>query len=100
MDQIVDRNRPDNRQLGGLDSQPGLEPMPSAQEALGLDARGARGKRGRGWLYALAAAALAVAGLGYWQLGGSTPQVSYVTAAGRATATSPSRSRRPARCSR
>ncbi len=73
--------------------------MPSAQEALGLDVSGARGKSGRGWLYALAAVALAAAGLGYWLLGGSTPQVSYVTAAGQ-QATSPSRSRRPARCSR
>jgi HlyD family secretion protein len=52
--------------------------MPSsAQEALGL---GANGRRGRGWLYALAAAAIAAAGLGYWQLGGSTPQVNYITA--------------------
>ena len=42
--------------------------MPSAQEALGLDTNGARGKRGRGWLYGLGAAVVAVAGLGYWQL--------------------------------
>ena len=47
--------------------------MPSAQEALGLGT-GVRGKRRRGWLYALAAAAVAVAGLGYWQLGGSAPR--------------------------
>src|SRR5688572_576396 len=82
MDQIVDRglDRPDNRQAGGPESQSGVEPMPSAQEALGLGANGARGKRGRGWLYALAAAAIAAAGLGYWQLGGSTQQVAYVTA--------------------
>src|SRR5688500_14981654 len=81
MDQIVDRelNRPDNRQPGGLDSQPGAEPMPSAQEALGLDKNGVHGKRGKGWLYALAAAAIVAAGLGYWQFGGSTPEVSYAT---------------------
>ena len=85
MDQIVDRNldRRDNGQPrgpdGGLDGRPGAEPMPSAQEALGLDANGARGKRGKGWLYALAVAAIAGAGLGYWQFGGSTPEVSYVT---------------------
>ncbi len=32
-----------------------------------------------GWLYALAAVALAAAGIGYWQFGGSAPQVNYVT---------------------
>ena len=65
MDQIVDRDldRPDNRQPGGLDGQPGAEPMPSAREALGLGANGARGRRGKGWLYALAVAAIAAAGL-------------------------------------
>ena len=78
MDQIVDRNRPDSGQLGGLDSH-APQPMPSAQEALGLDVRGARGRSGRGRLYALAVAALAAAGIGYWLLGGSTPQVSYIT---------------------
>jgi HlyD family secretion protein len=82
MDQIVDRglDRPDNRENGRSLGKPEAGTAPSAQEALGLGANGARGKRGRGWLYALAAAAIAAAGLGYWQLGGSTQQVAYVTA--------------------
>ena len=46
MDQIVDRNRPDSGQPGGLDSHATSHPMPSAQEALGLDVGGARGKSG------------------------------------------------------
>jgi HlyD family secretion protein len=79
MDQIVDRDRPDSRQLDGLDSHAELQPMPSAQEALGLDTRDARGRRGRSWHYALAAAAVAALALGYWQFGGSTTRASYVT---------------------
>ena len=82
MDQIVDRglDRPDNRENGRPLGKPEAGTAPSVQEALGLGANGVRSKRGRGWLYALAAAAIAAAGLGYWQSGGSTPQVNYVTA--------------------
>lgn len=76
MDQIVDRER--NRLDTGAEGQP-EQAVPSAQEALGLGSGVARGKRGRGWLYALAAVALAAAGIGYWQFGGSAPQVNYVT---------------------
>ncbi|MDQ2703770.1 MAG: efflux RND transporter periplasmic adaptor subunit [Pseudomonadota bacterium] len=81
MDQIVDRNidRRDKRQPRDADGGLGNEPASSVQEALGLDGNGARGKRGKGWLYALAAAAIAAAAIGYWQFGGSTPPVSYVT---------------------
>ena len=78
MDQIVDRNRPDKDEDGQLQGQPEKEAARS-QEALGLDANGARAKRGNGWLYALAAVGIAAAGLAYWQLAGSAPQVSYAT---------------------
>lgn len=80
MDQIVDRasSRPDKGKDGAPLGEREAEAAPSAQEALGLGA-GVRRRRGRGWLYTLAAVALAAAGLGYWQFGGSTPVVSYVT---------------------
>ena len=82
MDQIVDRalNRPHNEKDGLPLGEPEAGAAPSARDALGLGA-GARRKRGRAWLYALAGLALAAGGLGYWQLGGaSTPAVNYVTA--------------------
>lgn len=80
MDQIVDRdlNRPDTQRDGSLRRPPEAEAVPSAHEALGLGT--ARGRRGKGWLYALAAAVLAAAGIGYWQLASSSPEVNYVTA--------------------
>src|SRR5258705_2151516 len=65
MDQIVDRPR--------------TEALPSVESALGLNAKGSRKKRGRGWLYVLAAALVAAAGLAYMQLGGSSAEISYVT---------------------
>jgi HlyD family secretion protein len=82
MDQIVERDRnPTDDQVAALaNSRPQPDTAPSAKEALGLGSASVRNKRGRGWLYALAAAAVAAAGLGYWQFGGSTAQVSYVTA--------------------
>ncbi|HEY6632720.1 MAG TPA: efflux RND transporter periplasmic adaptor subunit [Rhizobiaceae bacterium] len=81
MDRIVDRalNRPHKEIDRPPVGKPEAEAAPSAREALGLGGA-RRGKRSRGWLYALAGVALAAAGLGYWQLGGSTPAVSYVTA--------------------
>jgi len=82
MDQIVDRdrNRPDTDTDGRPLGRPEGEAMPSAQQALGLGSAGVRAKRGKGWLYALATAALAAAAIGYWQFGNSAPQVSYVAA--------------------
>ena len=77
MDQIVERNR---RIVGAAEQAAPAEAVnqPSVEEALGLNARGARKRRG-GWLYAMAAIAIAVAGLGYWQFGGSTAPVTYAT---------------------
>ena len=66
MDQIVDR--------------PGAEALPSVESALGLNAKGAQKKRGKGWLYALAASVAAIAALAYMQLGGSSAEIAYVTA--------------------
>lgn len=82
MDQIVDRdrNRPDTDKDGRPLGRPEGEATPSAQQALGLGSAGVRGRRRKGWLYALAAAALAAAGIGYWQFGSAAPQVSYATA--------------------
>lgn len=77
MDQIVERNR---RIVGAAEQAAPAEAVnqPSVEEALGLNARGARKRRG-GWLYAMAAIAIAVAGLGYWQFGGSNAPVTYAT---------------------
>jgi len=85
MDQIVDRerNRPDTSEDRQPDGRADIEAAPSAEEALGLGSMGKRGKRRRGWSYALAAAALAAAGLFYWQSGSSTPEVTYVTTPAR-----------------
>ncbi len=79
MDQIVERNR---RIVDAGERATPAEAMekPSVEEALGLNARGARRRRGGGWLYAVAAV-IAVAGIGYWQFGGSTATVSYTTMA-------------------
>ncbi len=75
MDQIVDkeRNRP------GSGEAPGLDPIPSAQEALGLGSRRSGGRRLRPWLIAAAVVAFVAAAIGYWQFGGSSPELSYVT---------------------
>ncbi|MCX7305449.1 MAG: efflux RND transporter periplasmic adaptor subunit [Hyphomicrobiales bacterium] len=79
MDQIVERDR---RIAGvGEDATPiAALKQPSVEAALGLNARGARRHGRRGWLYALVAIAIAAVGLGYWQFGRSTTEVSYVTA--------------------
>lgn len=80
MDQIVDRerNRPDTREDRGANVPAERDAATSAEQALGLGSKGVRGKRGRGWLYALVAVAIAAAGLYYWRSGGSAPQVSYI----------------------
>ncbi|MEP9388608.1 efflux RND transporter periplasmic adaptor subunit [Mesorhizobium sp. KR9-304] len=82
MDQIVERDRKlkDDRAAALADGQPRAHPALSAKQALGLGDGHRRPRRGRGWMYALAAAAIAAAGLGYWQFGGSTTPASYVTA--------------------
>jgi HlyD family secretion protein len=81
MDQIVERdlNRPDTQKDGTLRGPPEAKVIRSAQDALGLGIEGGRGKRGKGWLYALAAAVIAAAGLGYWLFGGSAPEVNYIS---------------------
>jgi HlyD family secretion protein len=83
MDQIIDRDRSGRDAQAGrlLDGQSAKPPLNApAEEALGLAAVGGRSRRSRGWLYALGAAILATAGIGFWQFGGSSPRVSYVTA--------------------
>lgn len=87
MDQIVNRERSRDEQNapetmretapGG--NAPATHAIPSAQEALGIGGGKTRRRRGRGWLYALAAAALAAGAIGYWQLGGTSSEISYVT---------------------
>lgn len=79
MDQIVTRERNRTSAAKGHGSTEAGSTL-SAEEALGLQAGGRVGKkRGKGWIYALAAT-LGIAGLAYWQFGTSTPPVSYVTA--------------------
>jgi len=78
MDQIVERNRRIVG-VGGQAAPSEAVNQPSVEEALGLNARTLKRRRG-GWFYAIAAVVIAVAGLGYWQFGGSTAEVSYVTA--------------------
>ena len=66
MDQIVNPAKTEN--------------LPSAKAALGLDQKGRRGKRGRGWLYALAAVLLAAgASYGYTLYGQSAARIVHTT---------------------
>jgi len=78
MDQVVDRNRR-SQNNAQADSAAGLPPAPSAHDALGLGTNAAGRGPGRKWLYLAVAAMLALGGLAYWQFGGSTPQIGYVT---------------------
>ena len=77
MDQIVDRNRPETED--GLLAASPSRAVPPPRRHWG-SAPGARGKRGRGWLYALAAVLLPPAGLGYWQFGSPRRRSCYATA--------------------
>ncbi len=74
MDQIVNRSH-------GTAERPAGEPQASAdvEAALGLGGTAGVRKRGRAWLYGLAAAAAVALGLLWWHSGSSSTEVSYVT---------------------